>query len=40
MVTHDHLFESITQLLETVEAFFRRLDNNLAEVLSVSGNPA
>ena len=39
-VTHNHLFESITQLLEAVEAFFRRLDNNLAEILSVIGNPA
>jgi putative transposase len=39
-VTHNHLFESITQLLEAVETFFRRLDENLAEVLSVIGNPA
>jgi len=37
-VTHNHLYASITQLLEAVEAFFRRLDDNLAEVLSVIGN--
>ena len=34
------LFESITKLLEAVEMFFLRLDNNLTEVLSVIGNPA
>jgi len=37
-VTHNHLYASITQLLEAVEAFFRRLDDNLAETLSVIGN--
>jgi hypothetical protein len=39
-VTHNHLFDSIAQLLEAVEAFFRHLDKNLAEVLSVIGNSA
>jgi len=39
-VTHNHLYESITLLLEAVEAFFRRLDDNLAEVLSLIGNSA
>lgn len=37
-VTHNHLYESITQLLESVEAFFSRLDGSSAEVLSVIGN--
>ena len=38
-VTHNHLFKSITELLEAVEQFFRDLDCHLADVRSIIGNP-
>jgi len=38
-VTHNHLFKSITELLEAVEQFFRNLDCHLADVRSIIGNP-
>lgn len=36
-VTHNHLFASIGELVEAVDAFFARLDSHPAEVLSVIG---
>jgi transposase len=36
-VTHNHLFDSVSTLIEAVEAFFTQLDSNPAEVLSVIG---
>jgi transposase len=36
-VTHNHLFASLTQLVEAVEQFFGHLDQHPAEVLSVIG---
>jgi transposase len=38
-VTHNHLFESMSKLIEAVEAFFLRLDSHPAELLSVIGYP-
>ena len=38
-VTHNHLFESVSTLVQAVEAFFVRLDSHPAEVLSVIGCP-
>ena len=38
-VTHNHLFESVSTLVDAVEAFFVRLDSHPAEVLSVIGCP-
>lgn len=39
-VTHNHLFETITDLVEAVEQFFCRLNANRSEVLSVIGSSA
>lgn len=38
-VTHNHLFTSITELIEAVERFFRDLDDRLADVRSLIGSP-
>lgn len=38
-VTHNHLFASITELIEAVEQFFRDLDGRWAEVRSLIGHP-
>jgi len=39
-VTHNHLFESVSMLIQAVEAFFLRLDSHPTEVLSVIGYSA
>jgi transposase len=36
-VTHNHLCDSVSTLIEAVEAFFAGLDSHPAEVLSVIG---
>lgn len=37
-VTHNHLFPSITGLIDAVKQFFVQMNNHHADVLSVIGN--